>query len=186
MKYLKNLMKHWSSQVVLGLIGMGHVFGGPAHISGAVHGHSPSTITHISGAVYLGANSLNVKTHISGSKKALSVQEPKPVQSKVTRKARNTGITLAAPEKSTSTQVKEKSTEKTKTSKGTVKIVGPASLKERIKRRKACWKACENTWKFNIQERCFALSNSLRQDCKKELFQERLSCVSQNCRETAQ
>ena len=177
MKYLNILKKYIIFQVVLGLIGMAHVFGGSVHISGLVHGHSQPTIAHISGAVYLGGNPPTVKNHISGLKKALSVQEPKPVQSKVTRKARNTGVTLAAP---------EKSTEKTKTSKGTVKIVGPASLKERIKRRKACWKACENTWKFNIQERCFALSNSLRQDCKKELFQERLSCVSQNCRETTQ
>lgn len=173
-------------QVVLVLIGMGHVFGGPAHISGSVHGHSQSTITHISGRVYSEGDSPTIKTHVSGSKKLIPVQELEPAQSKIIRKARNIGITLGVPEKSTSTQVRKKNTERTKTDTTTVKITEQASLRDRIKQRKACWKSCENTWEVNVQERCFTLSDSLKQHCKKELFKERLSCVSQNCREITQ
>ena len=186
MKYLKSFKTDIVFQVILGLIGMGHVFGGPAHISGAVHGHSPSTITHISGAVYLGANSLNVKTHISGSKKVVTVQKPDSVQSKVIRKTKNTGITLGALEKSTSSKGTNKTTEKIKTNTRTVKSIEQTSLRDRIKKRKACWKTCENTWKVDFQERCSVLSDSLMQHCKKELFKERLTCVRENCREITQ
>ena len=75
MKYLNSLKTYIVFQVVFGLIGMGQVFGGPAHISGTVHGHSQSTIAHISGEVYLGGNSPIVKTHVSGSKKVLLIQK---------------------------------------------------------------------------------------------------------------
>ena len=94
MKYLNSLKTYIVFQVVFGLIGMAQVFGGPAHISGAVHGYSQPTIAHISGEVYLGGNSPNVKTHVSGSKKVLPIQKPEPVQSKMIRKARNIGVTL--------------------------------------------------------------------------------------------
>ena len=172
-------------QMVLGLVGMGHVFGGPPHISGSVHGHPQLTIAHISGRSYLG-NVATVKTHVSGSKKVLPVQELEPVPSKIIRKIRNIGITMEDPEKLTSTQVRKKTTRKTKMITRTIKIVEQASLGDRIKKRKACWKRCENTWKVNVQELCSFLSDLLRPHCKKELFKERLSCVSQNCRETAQ
>ena len=95
-------------QVVFGLIGISHIFGGPSHISGAAYRHSQSTIAHISGAVFLGGNAPTVKIHVSGSKKMLSVQEPEAIQSQVIRKARSIGITLGSPQKPTSTQVRKK------------------------------------------------------------------------------
>ena len=73
-------------QVVLGLIGMGHVFGGSVHISGSAHNHPSLTIAHISGAGYSRGNSPTVKTHVSGSTMVLPVEEPEPVQSETIRK----------------------------------------------------------------------------------------------------
>ena len=172
--------------MVLGLIGMGHVFGGPVHISGSVHGHVQSTIAHISGKAYSGVEAPMVKNHVSGAKKLLPVQEPEPVQPKAKGKAKNIGITLGPPEKSISTQVRKKNTGKTKTNTRNFKIIDQASLKDRVKQRKACWKACENIWIVNFQEQCFALPDSLQQYCKKKLFKGRLACVSQNCRAITQ
>ena len=100
------------------------------------------------------------------------------------RKARNIGIILGNPEESTSTQAHKNTTGKTKVR--TVNIAEQKGLTDQIKKRKACWKTCENTWKVNIQERCLALSDSTRRLCKKELFKERISCVSQNCRAITQ
>ena len=104
MRYLDIFSKYMVFQVVLVLIGMGHVFGGPAHISGFVHGHSQSTTTHISGRVYSEGDSPTIKTHVSGSKKLLPVQELEPAQSKIIRKARRMGITVGDIEKSIPTQ----------------------------------------------------------------------------------
>ena len=108
MKYLKNLMKHWSSQVVLGLIGMSSVFGGQVHISGSTYGHSQSTNVHISGRAHLNDNAPTVKTHVSGAKKELPVLKPEPAELNIIRKARSIGITLGTPGKLNSTQVKKK------------------------------------------------------------------------------
>ena len=186
MKYLNSLKIYIVFQVVFGLIGMAQVFGGPAHISGVVHGYSQPTIAHISGEVYLGGNSPIVKTHVSGSKKVLPIQKPEPVQSKMIRKARNIGVTLSSPKKSTSTKGANKTTEKNKTNARTARFIEQTILKDRIKERKACWKTCENTWKVDFKERCSVLSDSLMQHCKKELFKERLTCVRKNCREITQ
>ena len=173
-------------QMVLGLIGTGYVFGGSAHISGAVHEHSQSIITHISGSVYSGENSTIVKTHVSGSRMVSPVEEPETVQSKTIKKAIDIGITLGAPEKSTSSQVKKKAIEKTKTTTTIVKNIEQARLRGRIKKRKACWKTCGNIWEVRVQEQCSTLSDSQMQHCEKELFKERLTCARQNCREITQ
>ena len=108
MRYLNSFKIYIAFQVVFGLIGMAQVFGGPAHISGAVHGYSQPTIAHISGEVYLGGNSPIVKTHVSGSKKVLPIQKPEPVQSKMTKQLRSMGIILGTPEEPTPIQVGNK------------------------------------------------------------------------------
>jgi len=108
MIYLNTLKKYIAFQVVWVLIWVSHVFGGPVHISGSVHGYSQSTVPHISGAVYLGGSSPTVKTHISGSKKEMPFINPEPVQSQAVRKTKNIGIILGSPEKTTSTQVRKK------------------------------------------------------------------------------
>ena len=66
--------------------------------------------------------------------------QEKAVLSQFDKKARNKGITLGIPEKTASIQVEKKVTEKVKKRPGPVKIVEQASLQDRIKLRKACWK----------------------------------------------
>ena len=110
----------------------------------------------------------------------LSAQEPESVQLRLIRKAKKLGITLGDPNKLNSTQIEKDTTEKTKAK--TVEIVEQSGLRDRIKKRKACWKMCENTWKADFQERCFTLSALLKKTCEKDVFKERLLCVRQKCR----
>ena len=174
------LAKYIVLQVAFGLTTMSYVFGGTVHISGVVHGHSKSSIAHISGRAYSVGNPPMIKSHISGTEKLLPSQKLQSAQSRLIRKLKNLGITPGGSEKSTATQIKNNTNEKTKTR--PVKIVERASLRDRVKERKACWKACENTWKVNFQERCFALLGALKNHCKKELFKERITCVRKSCK----
>ena len=179
MRYLYVSGKILIYQVVLILVGGGVVFGEPAHISGAALGHNKSTIAHISGVIHLETNSPSVKTHVSGSDATVPIHKPVAIKTRVSKKARSIGVTLGTPNKSSSLKNTSKITKKTKDPKH-------ASLQNQINHRKACGKVCENIWRVDVLKQCSALSDLLRNSCKKDLFKERLSCVRKNCREVTQ
>ena len=118
-------------QLLLGFIGMGHVFGGSAHISGAVYGNPQPTTSHVSGAIYLKGNSPTAKTHVSGSQMVLPARVPIAVQSKMRGKTRNIGITLVTSEKSISAQVGKKLIKKPNQAREMSKLLDRQALETR-------------------------------------------------------
>ena len=181
MRYLNIYFVYIALQIVLILIVMGFSFGESVHISGSTKKLSKSTIAHISGSVF-SENLSKVKTHVSGSDKALFNKEPILIKSKVRKKASNREILLRATKKSLANKIESKETEKNKKSSKASGGSEQLSLKERINKRKICWKVWENAWRVKLRKNCSTLLDSLRQECKKIYFKDRLICVRENCK----
>ena len=88
MRFLNTIVNLLALQLIFGLIITKKVSGGPIHISGVVHDHSPFNDSHISGAVLSDINTPSMKTNISGLKKILPLETSESPQSKIIRKAK--------------------------------------------------------------------------------------------------
>lgn len=181
MSYFNFSVKYIVFQTIFGLIPISYATGQSFHVSGSTYNDSNSSIPHISGQAYLGVNNPNINSHVSGSTNILTIKKDQPNPSNLIRRAREIGITIGIPEESILTE-SEVTVDKTKRVASSVKTVEYLSRRNRIEKRKACWKKCENMWKVNVEKRCSSLSALLQEVCEKDLFKEHLFCVTTNCK----
>lgn len=135
----------------------------PQHVSGSSKAYpSPHIPVHISG---MGASS-SVLSHVSG------------VASRSPKVTPETGV--STPKKSSIQENNEPATRTTpKISRKPV--LEMANTNDRAARKKLCWKACEDSWKADLNKECLPLVGKGNKTCKDKLFEKRLTCVREQC-----
>ncbi len=120
--------------------------------------------------------------HISGSGSVTGYQSTIAHISGVKKPAPETApaIPKVSPDKA-SAPAKARSPKKAPPRISRKKVLEMASIEDRTVRKKACWFRCEKAWQISLEEECSGKIDKEAKTCRREVFQNRLTCVRKRC-----
>ena len=119
-------------------------------------------VPHVSGSAHP-QSSPTVISHISGAHKG---QNPATIQNHISG-TEQPKVIPPKPKKRSISSI--------------TKVLAKKSSSDRISARKTCWARCQSIWQSSVTRECSADGKEMNKPCRKKYFQERLSCVRENC-----